>query len=292
MPLRRGILPRHDAGAQALAATRAQAAVKIERVAHTGSTNTDLLERVRTWPASEAFVPVLRVAELQGAGRGRHGRAWHAEAGASLTCSLAWPLQGSDPAGLSLAVGVAVAEALEGEAKAPRIGLKWPNDLVVIDIDGTWRKLGGILIETAPLGAKRVAVIGVGVNVRPLAGAAAPTGTACWREIDAGATVGRALQAIAAPLVQALQTFDSQGFTAFAARFAARDVLRGQRVSSAAGRVPAVAPSGRAPAPPEGRAAGVSARGELIVRGPGGERLVSSGEVSLVRVQAEAGAAC
>ena len=266
--------------------------MKIERVARTESTNTDLLERVRAWPAAEAFVPVLRVAELQSAGRGRHGRAWHAEAGASLTCSLAWPLQGQDPAGLSLAVGVAVAEALESGAKASRIGLKWPNDLVVVDAAGTWRKLGGILIETAPLAAKRVAVIGIGINVRPLDRAVALPGTACWRELDASATVERAWQAIATPLVEALQTFDRQGFAAFAARFAARDVLRGQWISSAAGKVPADAHSGRVPATLEGRAAGVSARGELIVHGPGGERLVSSGEVSLVRVQAEAGAAC
>ncbi|MDQ6684266.1 MAG: biotin--[acetyl-CoA-carboxylase] ligase, partial [Pseudomonadota bacterium] len=155
----------------------------IERVARTASTNSDLLERLRHWPVDVPFAPVLRVAEVQTMGRGRHGRAWHGEAGAALTFSLAWASTRDDLGGLSLAVGVALAEALDG-GNPPRIGLKWPNDLVIGDVSGL-RKLGGVLIETAPLGPRRAAVIGVGINVLAPRSPALTT-AASLDELDAG----------------------------------------------------------------------------------------------------------
>ena len=57
--------------------------------------------------------PCLLVAEHQTLGRGRQGRSWLAHAGASLTFSLGLPLAPRDWSGLSLAVGVALADALE-----------------------------------------------------------------------------------------------------------------------------------------------------------------------------------
>src|SRR4051812_25393713 len=96
--------------------------------------------------------PVLLVAERQTSGRGRLGRGWRSAPGESLTFSLGLKLGPADWSGLSLAVGVSLAETLH-----PRIQLKWPNDLWVGD-----RKLGGILIETASFGngaqAQRYAV--------------------------------------------------------------------------------------------------------------------------------------
>jgi BirA family biotin operon repressor/biotin-[acetyl-CoA-carboxylase] ligase len=118
------------------------------------SSNTELMRRARAGRTE----PVLLVAERQSAGRGRLGRAWQSAAGDSLTFSLGLPLAPADWAGLSLAVGVSVAESLH-----PRIRLKWPNDLWVDD-----RKLAGILIETASAGgsaAARYAVVGIGINI-------------------------------------------------------------------------------------------------------------------------------
>ena len=57
--------------------------------------------------------PCLLVAEQQLRGRGRVGRSWQSRAGASLTFSLALPLSPVDWSGRSLAVGVALAGALE-----------------------------------------------------------------------------------------------------------------------------------------------------------------------------------
>jgi BirA family biotin operon repressor/biotin-[acetyl-CoA-carboxylase] ligase len=95
------------------------------------------------------------VADRQTRGRGRLGRAWLSPAG-GLWCSvLLRPQTGASPGLLSLAVGVAVAEALEEFSRAP-VGLRWPNDVVV---DGG--KLCGILMEASG----RAVVAGIGVNL-------------------------------------------------------------------------------------------------------------------------------
>ena len=74
-------------------------------------------------------------------------------AGASLTFSLALPMAPRSWSGLSLAVGLSVADSLQAElpptgSRTPRIALKWPNDLW-LQGRGAERKLGGILVETA-----------------------------------------------------------------------------------------------------------------------------------------------
>jgi BirA family biotin operon repressor/biotin-[acetyl-CoA-carboxylase] ligase len=261
--------------------------LSIEVVASTASTNTVLLDRARvSFPPEPADVqPCLLVAELQTGGRGRQDRAWHSAQGASLTFSLALPLRVSDWSGLSLAVGVAVAEALDPRAhidlRGPgdvRIGLKWPNDLWLMDGDGAGRKLGGILIETVAAGACRLAVIGIGLNVQPMKLSDAGSGFASLQELDPAASAPGVLHRVALPLVLALRQFEREGFAAFSERFAARDLLRGHPVRTTQ------------PDVPEGVAQGVSAQGALLVQTALGLRPVSSGEVS-VRLGLPAGQA-
>ena len=105
------------------------------------------------------------VAESQAAGRGRRGRVWQDEPGASLLTSILLRprLAPAQLPTLSLTAGVAVAEALASAAGlAPR--LKWPNDVLV---DG--RKLAGILLESrlssAPAASACVVALGIGINV-------------------------------------------------------------------------------------------------------------------------------
>jgi BirA family biotin operon repressor/biotin-[acetyl-CoA-carboxylase] ligase len=225
--------------------------------------------------------PCLLVAEHQTLGRGRQGRAWHAAPGASLTFSLALPLAPADWCGLSLAVGVALADALdppEPGRSAPRIALKWPNDLWLGEGPGRGRKLGGVLIETVAVGARRMVVVGVGLNIEPLpappreAGELA-SGYACLRELDPGITAPQALQRVALPLVRALQRFEREGFAAFAAAYQPRDLLRGQPVRVTAPRGEALA---------EGVAESLGGSGALRVRDAAGAlHEISSGEVSV-----------
>ncbi|UTF59418.1 bifunctional biotin--[acetyl-CoA-carboxylase] ligase/biotin operon repressor BirA [Gilvimarinus sp. DA14] len=103
------------------------------------------------------------IAEQQTAGRGRRGRTWISPFGQNLYLSMLWQFEGGASAleGLSLAVGVCVAEVLESFGLAD-VQLKWPNDVLAND-----RKLAGVLLEMTgdPSGTCQV-VVGVGVNWR------------------------------------------------------------------------------------------------------------------------------
>jgi BirA family transcriptional regulator, biotin operon repressor / biotin---[acetyl-CoA-carboxylase] ligase len=269
--------------------------LSVEVVHSTRSTNTALLERARAVPdpgpeGSDVNVrrsveagafgrraidlqPCLLVAEHQSAGRGRQGRTWQSAPGVSLTFSLGMPLAVSDWSGLSLAVGVALAEALDPAQGSPRIGIKWPNDLWLLDdpaaAAGIGRKLGGVLIETVAAGSRRLVIVGVGLNVLPFDTLDANTGFASLRELDRAVTAPDALARLALPLVEALLLFERAGFTAFADGFARRDLLQGRTVRTTLADLP------------EGIACGVSAQGALLVRTASGITPVSSGEVSV-----------
>ena len=229
----------------------------VEVLPEIDSSNTELMRRAR----AGRLEPVLLVAERQTAGRGRLGRAWASDAGASLTFSLGLARAPADWAGLSLAVGVAVAEALH-----PRVQLKWPNDLWLDD-----RKLGGILIETASFGeggaAQRYAVIGIGLNIAPRPAEGLSTRPAALAELLPEVDAGAALQRIAEPLVQAVQAFEQFGFGGFRLRFAARDALHERPVVLSDGT--------------SGTAHGVAEDGSLLVHTAAGMRLVASSEVSV-----------
>lgn len=143
---------------------------RVEVVDRTGSTSTDLLERVRAAPRAWPDRSVL-VADHQDAGRGRAGRTWTAPAGTALTFSvLLRPAVGLDSFGwVPLIAGLAVVQAVADVGV--RAGLKWPNDVVVAggqDALPGWgghRKLAGLLgdLEVTPDGP--AVVVGIGVNV-------------------------------------------------------------------------------------------------------------------------------
>lgn len=241
----------------------------VEVLPSIASTNTELMRRARAGERA----PTLLVALEQSAGRGRRGKTWHSRPGGSLTFSLGLPFQPADWSGLSLTVGVSLAESLH-----PELRLKWPNDL-------WWRgrKLGGILIEAATLGAQRYAVIGVGLNVelpepaqlRPDAGlvdeaaavALPPVPPAALCELLAGRDAGQWLAAVVPALVQDLQAFERAGFAAFAARFAARDALAGLELRLSDGQ--------------QGLAAGVGPDGALRLQTAAGLVDITSAEVSV-----------
>ena len=133
--------------------------VRLEIVDEIDSTSTRLLAMA----AAGAPSGTCLAAEWQSAGRGRRGRSWVSSLGGSLTFSLLWRFErgAGHLAGLSLAVGVAVARALSS-CGVERVQVKWPNDLVA-----DFRKLAGILVETSgEMQGPSVAVIGVGVNYR------------------------------------------------------------------------------------------------------------------------------
>lgn len=97
-------------------------------------------------------------ADVQTAGRGRHGRSWEAPAGTSLMLSLLCRPQAPADALplLPLLAGVCLVEAAGPHCPGVELALKWPNDLLAND-----RKAAGILAE-ATGGA---VIVGLGVNV-------------------------------------------------------------------------------------------------------------------------------
>lgn len=120
------------------------------------------------WPMQQLARCVAT--QYQTSGRGRRGRTWHSALGESLTFSVLWRFQQGAAAlsGLSLAVGVALVRALH-HIGVPQVGLKWPNDLVVMrqtENGHQSQKLAGILIELqGDFEGPSNAVIGVGINL-------------------------------------------------------------------------------------------------------------------------------
>ena len=259
----------------------------IEIVEETGSTNADLMARVKALPRRSTALPrpIVRVAYLQTAGRGRRGRTWYAEPGNALlfsvACVLPRPLEGL--AGLSLAVGVALVDGLRSlpVAGPGQIALKWPNDVL---LEGD--KLAGILIETAwSTDDASAVVIGIGTNVKGAEELAAKVG-ALNADVPAQArgTVPTALQralpnanltdTLAAELnalEPALQRFGAEGFAPFQARWNA--------VHAYAGREVVLLEQGKELA--RGVATGVDERGQLLLNTAAGRLTVATGDVSL-----------
>ena len=240
----------------------------VEILPEIDSTNTELMRRAR----AGQLEPVLLVAERQSAGRGRLGRTWSSGGDAaqmgggsppSLTFSLGLPLVPQDWSGLSLAVGLSVVESLH-----PALQLKWPNDVWLQD-----RKLAGILIETASVGDVRYAVIGVGINILPrgdVPGLSTLPAALC--EVLPNVDAPTALALVAAPLVNAIGRFASEGFGPLRTAFHARDLLYGRELVCSDGVT--------------GMARGVDASGALLVHTDHGLKKITSSEVSVRPVPA------
>jgi BirA family biotin operon repressor/biotin-[acetyl-CoA-carboxylase] ligase len=108
--------------------------------------------------------PSAIVAARQTAGRGRLGRRWVDDRGLGVAMTLVLADGEIDASCLSLACGIAALDALRATlgTRTPPLGLRWPNDIMLVDSSGRGvRKLGGVLIERSQ---DRV-LAGIGINV-------------------------------------------------------------------------------------------------------------------------------
>jgi BirA family transcriptional regulator, biotin operon repressor / biotin---[acetyl-CoA-carboxylase] ligase len=164
---------------------------RVDVVEETGSTNADLLARAA---AGEDIAGAVLFAEYQSAGRGRHGRQWSAPPRSQVVVSFGVDGSAVPPnrwGWLPLATGLAIVDAV-AEVSGTRVGLKWPNDVLVGPKGG---KLAGILAEVAS--PAPVIVVGLGLNVTMTADEAPDPRATSLTQIGAG-TVDRT------PLARAL----------------------------------------------------------------------------------------
>lgn len=231
------------------------------------SSNAELLRR----PSSP--FPVCLAAEVQTAGRGRRGRAWSGALGGSLLFSVAWPfnVDMTRLSGLSLVVGLALAEALE-HCGVPRVKLKWPNDVIV-----DFRKLAGILIEIqAEANSPCRAIIGIGLNIKlpPAVRDEIDQAVVDLDQLNApNLDRNQLLIALLKSLEHWLPRFVNDGFAGCRQAWDSRHAYQGEsvRLLGADGAIIV------------GRVQGLGDAGELLVETDRGLRAFTVGEISLRR---------
>jgi len=216
-------------------------------------------------------------AEAQTAGRGRRGRQWVSPLGSSLYFSTHWRFEQGISAtmGLSLAVGIALAEALV-DLGVSDLGLKWPNDLYF-----RGKKLAGILIELESQGADSCdIVIGVGINIELPPHVSEQIDQPYIDLSDAGIALDRNVIAgvLLAKLWQVLGEFDQHGFKAMVERWNKFDCFVNEKVELLVGQRRI-----------GGIAKGVNEQGGIVLLGDEGEQTYFGGEISLRKATDETG---
>ncbi len=253
-------------------------------VDETGSTNADLLALA----ADGEPEGIVLAADHQTAGRGRRGRSWRAPPGSSLLVSVLLRPTAAVADVVTMAASLAMAEAVEASCGVIA-RLKWPNDLVV-GVDGTDRKLAGVLAEadwparspisagwsSPPPGERMVVVVGIGVNLDWPAGPADDPSAATSVNLLTGAMPDRSellvsyLRNLEARYLPLVRTGDRTGLVA---AWRARSATLGRRVRVELGTEDVV-----------GTAVDVTGDGRLVIDIPGGtRRTVAAGDVVHLR---------
>lgn len=235
----------------------------VDSVDECDSTNSVLMRRAGEGAPSGSVL----VADRQSAGRGRRGRSWSATPESGLLFSLIWRFNRSlsELSGLSLAVGVAVAEALESLG-AQGVGVKWPNDVLYREA-----KLAGILVELAADRRGALAVIGVGLNLRTPPEALPQPACGLDSLLKVMPDRHRLLAQLLIVLAQVLDRFDAEGFAAVRARWQEHHVWQGEKVRLLADGHEEIA----------GTCLGADDDGALLLDTGRGTRRFLSGEISL-----------
>lgn len=228
------------------------------------STNDEVVD---LWRTGSDQVVVL-AADEQVAGRGRLERAWSSPAGTCVAMSLAVPLEvvrqsHVEVSALPLYAGLCAVRALAHAGFSA--GIKWPNDIVVVDADGTLRKLGGILVQLQ----EEVLVIGIGINVS-LTQSELPIPTATSLNL-LGCVVTR--EELIAWIIGELSAIVRVSSDEWLAEYRKHCVTLNQHV-----KVTQVVGSAV-----EGIACDVDARGQIILESNGQQVSVSIGDVEHVR---------
>lgn len=209
------------------------------------------------------------LAEAQTAGRGRHGRKWVSPYAASLYLSMYWSFAGGYAVlgGLSLAVGVAIVNALE-QCGVPDVQLKWPNDIYA-----QGKKLAGVLIEVeGQMGAECQTVVGIGLNVSlpnkvdEITQPWTDLTSLCEQPVDRN----KMASALINELYKSLILFENSGLNGFIEQWRALDIYANKPVKLIIGQKVIT-----------GISRGIDATGAILLENEQGLRAFHGGEISV-----------
>lgn len=212
----------------------------------------------------------LIVANHQQAGRGRRGRSWESPAGTSIYMSLLLKpdINPNNASMLTLVAALAVSRAISQITGKPA-GIKWPNDIVM-----NGKKVCGILTEmSAQFDYVNHIVVGIGINVNTELFPEEIAHMATSLLLETGKRINRAelIEAVCEQFEEVYATYmETQDLRNLVKEYNANLVNMHQNVKVLDPKEPF-----------EGRAMGITPRGELMVDTWESRKLVSSGEVSV-----------
>ena len=230
------------------------------------STNTKAKELAEEGHPSGTLV----VADRQTAGKGRRGRSWESPTGIGIfmTLMLKPEINPNNASMLTLVAAMATTRAIRRVTGVPAM-IKWPNDIVM-----NGKKVCGILTEmSAQFDYINHIVIGIGINVHNEDFPEEIAKTASSLYLESGQHIHRAslieafLEEFEDVSAEYLKTEDMEGLQK---EYDAMLVNRGRQVRVLDPKEPF-----------EGKAMGITKKGELIVDTWESRKLVSSGEVSV-----------
>ena len=229
------------------------------------STNAEVIRRRPDLEGDKTFVCI---ADHQTSGRGRRGRQWQSPRGENLYLSFGLTFRGgfSMLDGLSLVLGVAVAEAAESQGLSP-IALKWPNDVFY-----RGKKLAGILVELQGELEEGVVnvVAGIGLNVHMTDSGEIDQDWTSFAKArpDQSWSRNQLAAALIESVIVAADCFAKGGFESFQSRWQARDEFFGKTLIAQGGGM-------------SGEGSGIDASGNYLINVGGRLESVRAGELSL-----------
>ena len=234
---------------------------------HSTDSTIDFLKHYR--PVSPKDM-ILVTADFQTAGRGQAGNSWESEAGKNLLFGLLFhprEVEANRQFILSQAVALSICETLSDYAEDIRI--KWPNDIVM-----NGKKVCGILTEmSAQMDYVNHIVIGIGINVHneSFPEEIAPVATSLYMETGEHFNRAALIEEVWEQFEHYYAIFmETEDLSGLVKEYDTHLINRNQIVKVLDPKEPF-----------EGKAMGITPRGELIVDTWESRRLVSAGEVSV-----------
>lgn len=231
------------------------------------STNTKAQELAEKGYPSGTLV----VADKQESGKGRRGRSWVSPSGTGIfmTLMIKPDINPNNASMLTLVAALAVAKAITSVTGEKAL-IKWPNDIVI-----NGKKVCGILTEmNAQFDYINHIVVGIGINVHNESFPEEISQMASSLMIEAGGKRFHRAQIIAETMSYFEQYYDTflktQDLSALVREYDELLVNRNKSVRVLDPKEPF-----------DGKAMGITSKGELIVDTWESRKLVSSGEVSV-----------